>query len=227
MALKLDIITLFPEIYFGPFDSSIVKRARDKNLVDINVVNLREFSTNKHRNVDDKPYGGGPGMVMMPEPIFAAVEALKTEKSKVILTTPQGRPFRQKMAQELSEEEHLIFVCGHYEGVDERVRSLADYEICIGDYILSSGNLATMVISDAIIRLLPGALGCQQSIVSESFSEGQLEYPQYTRPEEFRGMRVPEVLLSGNHKKIDEWRTEQSLLRTKQRRPDLVQGEGK
>ncbi|NQZ57561.1 MAG: tRNA (guanosine(37)-N1)-methyltransferase TrmD [Lentisphaeraceae bacterium] len=224
MPLKLDIITIFPEIFFGPFDASIVKRARDKGLVEINVINLREFTSDKHRSVDDRPYGGGPGMVMTPEPIFKAVESVRTPDSKVLLMAPQGEVFKQKIAAELKDEQHLIFICGHFEGIDDRVRQgLVDREISIGDYILSNGNLAAMVISDAIIRLLPGALGCEQSAVLESFSEGLLEHPQYTRPLVFRDMEVPEVLLSGNHKKIEHWRHEQSLKLTKQKRPDLVE----
>ena len=224
MPLKLDIITIFPEIFFGPFDASIVKRARDKGLVEINVINLREFTSDKHRSVDDRPYGGGPGMVMTPEPIFKAVESVRTPDSKVLLMAPQGEVFKQKIAAELKDEQHLIFICGHFEGIDDRVRQgLVDREISIGDYILSNGNLAAMVMSDAIIRLLPGALGCEQSAVLESFSEGLLEHPQYTRPLVFRDMEVPEVLLSGNHKKIEHWRHEQSLKLTKQKRPDLVE----
>lgn len=224
MPLKLDIITIFPEIFFGPFDASIVKRARDKGLVDINVINLRDFTSDKHRSVDDRPYGGGPGMVMTPEPIFKAVESVKTPKSKVLLMAPQGEVFKQKIAAELKDEEHLIFICGHFEGIDDRVRQgLVDREISIGDYVLSNGNLAAMVVADAVIRLLPGALGCGESAELESFSEGLLEYPQFTRPLVFRDMEVPQVLLSGNHKKIESWRHEQSLMLTKQKRPDLVE----
>ena len=226
MALKLDIITLFPECFFGPFDASIIKRAREKGLVDINVINLRDFSTDKHKSVDDRPYGGGPGMVMTPEPLIRAVESVKTSESKVLLMAPQGEVFKQGTACELKDESHLIFICGHYEGIDDRVRqAVVDKVISIGDYILSNGNLAAMVISDAIIRLLPGALGCEKSAELESFGDaGLLEYPQFTRPEVFKGMVVPEVLLSGNHKKIEEWRTEQSLKLTKQKRPDLLKG---
>jgi tRNA (guanine37-N1)-methyltransferase len=224
VALKLDIITLFPEIFFGPFEASIVKRAREKGLVDINVINLRDFTTDKHRSVDDRPYGGGPGMVMTPEPLVKAVESIKTPESIVLLMAPQGEVFKQETACELKDESHLIFICGHYEGIDDRVRqAVVDRVISVGDFVLSSGNLAAMVISDAIVRLLPGALGCQQSAESESFcDDGLLEYPQFTRPEVFRGMEVPEVLLSGNHKKIEEWRKEQSLTLTRQKRPDLL-----
>ncbi|MCM8535565.1 MAG: tRNA (guanosine(37)-N1)-methyltransferase TrmD [Lentisphaeraceae bacterium] len=222
MALKLDIITIFPEIFFGPFDASIIKRARDKGLVDINVINLRDFAYNKHKAVDDRPYGGGPGMVMTPEPLFEAVKSVKTPESTVLMMAPQGEVFKQGVAEELKEESHLIFICGHYEGIDDRVReALVDRVISIGDFILSNGNIAAMIISDAVIRLLPGALGCGESAVTESFSDGLLEHPQFTRPEVFEGMEVPKVLLSGDHKKIEEWRNEQSLLLTKQRRPDL------
>lgn len=222
MALKLDIITIFPEIFFGPFDASIIKRARDKGLVEINVINLRDFAYNKHKAVDDRPYGGGPGMVMTPEPLFEAVKSVKTPESTVLMMAPQGEVFKQEVAEELKDESHLIFICGHYEGIDDRVReALVDRVISIGDFILSNGNIAAMIISDAVIRLLPGALGCGESAVTESFSDGLLEHPQFTRPEVFEGMEVPKVLLSGDHKKIEEWRNEQSLLLTKQRRPDL------
>ena len=224
MALRLDIITLFPEIFFGPFDASIVKRARENGLVDINVINLRDFTADRHRTVDDRPYGGGPGMVMRPEPLIKAVESVRTPESKVLLMAPQGDVFKQEVASQLKDESHLIFICGHYEGVDDRVRQkVVDRVISIGDYVLSNGNLAAMIIADAVIRLLPGALGCEQSAEYESFGEdGLLEYPQYTRPEVFEGMKVPEVLLSGDHKKIEEWRKEQSLKLTKQKRPDLL-----
>ena len=225
MALRLDIITLFPEV-FSPFDYSIIKRAREKSLVEINVVNLRDFTTDRHRTVDDRPYGGGPGMVMAPEPIFKAVESLRTPESKVLLMAPQGEVFKQKTACELKDESHLIFICGHYEGIDDRVRqALVDREISIGDYVLSNGNLAAMIIADAVIRLIPGALGSEMSAETESFSDGLLEYPQFTRPEVFRGMEVPEVLLSGNHEKIEQWRKEKSLEITRNKRPDLFEGE--
>ena len=222
--LKVDIITLFPDIFFGPFSESIVARAIKNGKIEINAVDLRDFTTDKRRTVDDRPYGGGPGMLMQPEPIFKAVESLKTESSTVILMSPQGKPFRQSIAEDLSEEEHLIIICGHYEGVDERVRdALVDLELSIGDYILTSGNLPAMVVVDAVSRLLPGVLGSQESGESESFSEnGILEYPQYTRPEVFKGMKVPEVLLSGNHAKIAEWRREEAMKRTQKRRPDLL-----
>lgn len=228
MALKVDIITLFPEVFFGPLGASINKRAQENDLVEINAIDLRDFTEDKHHRVDEKPYGGGPGMVMMVEPLFKAVEFLRTPESKVLYMTPQGKPFKQAEAQSLSEEKHLIFICGHYEGVDERViEGLVDMEYSIGDFVLSNGNLAAMVICDAVIRLLPGALGCHESVVSESFSDGLLEYPQYTRPDNFRGMEVPKVLLSGNHQKIENWRNEESLKRTKLKRPDLLVKEQK
>jgi tRNA (guanine37-N1)-methyltransferase len=214
---------LFPEIFFGPFDESIIGRAREQELIEINTINLRDFAPDARGTVDDKPYGGGPGMLMKPEIIFAAVESVKKEDSLVILTSPQGEPFKQKTAVELSAREHLIFVCGHYEGVDERVReALIDMEISIGDYVLTSGNLPAMVITDAVARLLPGVLGCDESACDESFSHGLLEYPQYTRPPEYRGMKVPDVLLSGNHGEIAKWRKEEALRRTQERRPDLL-----
>ena len=220
---RLDIITIFPAMYNGPFDESIVKRAREEGLIEINLVDLREFTHDRHRSVDDRPYGGGAGMLMKPEPIFEAVDTLRTPQSRIVLLSPQGQQFQQQHAEELAEAPHLIFICGHYEGVDERVRiGLADVELSIGDYILSNGNLAAMVVVDAIVRLLPGALGCEESAVKESFSDGLLEYPQYTRPEEYRGMRVPEILLSGNHAVIEAWRLEMATERTRTRRPDLL-----
>lgn len=222
MSLRIDIITLFPEIFFGPLGTSIVGRARKENLVEINAINLRDFTHDRHKTVDDKPYGGGPGMLMKVEPLFEAVQSLKREGSKVILTSPRGERFSQKLARELATEQHLIMICGHYEGVDERVRlSLVDREISIGDYILTSGNLPAMVMTDAIVRLLPGALGDPESDRDESFETGLLEYAQYTRPPEFNGMAVPEVLLSGDHAKIARWRQEQALRSTLENRPDL------
>ena len=220
--MQIDIITLFPDIFFGPLAESIIGRAVKSGLVKINTVNLRDYTHDERGTVDDKPYGGGPGMLLKAEPLFEAIEDLKTEKSLVILTSPQGQSFDQQTANELKAYEHLIFVCGHYEGVDERVRTtLIDREISIGDYILTSGNLAAMVMTDAIVRLLPGVLGCDASSEDESFSKGLLEYPQYTRPTEFRDMKVPEILLSGDHGKIAEWRKEQAEIRTRNRRPDL------
>ena len=220
---RLDIITIFPAMYNGPFDESIIKRAREKGHIEINLVDLRAFTHDRHRSVDDRPYGGGAGMLMKPEPIFEAVDSLRTPQSRIVLLSPQGQQFQQQHAEELVEAPHLIFICGHYEGVDERVRTgLADVELSIGDYILSNGNLAAMVVADAIVRLLPGALGCEESTVRESFSDGLLEYPQYTRPEEYRGMHVPEILLSGDHAAIEAWRSEMATERTRTRRPDLL-----
>jgi tRNA (guanine37-N1)-methyltransferase len=221
--LRIDIITLFPDIFFGPFKESIIGRAVKQGLVEINAVNLRNYTHDERGTVDDKPYGGGPGMLMKVEPLFEAVEDLRTDQAMVILTSPQGERFNQKMAVEMAGHGHLIIICGHYEGVDERVRAgLIDREISIGDYVLTSGNLAAMVMTDAIVRLLPGALGSDESSVDESFANGLLEYPQYTRPVEFRGMKTPEVLLSGNHAAIAAWRLKQSQERTRRLRPDLI-----
>lgn len=221
--MRIDIITLFPKIFFGPFDESIVARARKQGLVEINTINLRDFASDKRGTVDDKPYGGGPGMLMKPEPVFEAVESMKTEESLVILTSPQGEVFNQKLARELSHKKHLIVLCGHYEGIDERVKlGLVDREISIGDYVLTSGNLPAMVMTDAIVRLLPGVLGSPESEVEESFSDGLLEYPQYTRPPVFRGMEVPEILFSGNHEEIAAWRKREAERMTGERRPDLL-----
>ncbi|OGV48181.1 MAG: tRNA (guanosine(37)-N1)-methyltransferase TrmD [Lentisphaerae bacterium GWF2_52_8] len=213
-------------MFRGPFDESIVARARTQGLVQINLVDLRDFTHDAHRTVDDKPYGGGPGMLMKPEPLCEAVESLRKEGSKVIFTSPQGEPFTQRIARELAREEHLIIVCGHYEGIDERaLELLADREVSIGDYVLTSGNLPAMVMTDAVVRLLPGALGSSQSEIEESFSEALLEYPQYTRPAEFRGLKVPEVLLSGDHGAIAKWRCKKAEERTGLRRPDLLRGQ--
>ncbi len=223
MGLRIDIVTLFPEIFEGPLGSSIVGRARKESIVEINTVDLRDFTHDRHRTVDDKPYGGGPGMLMKIEPLYEAVQSLKKENSKVILTSPRGERFTQSAARELSRESHLIILCGHYEGVDERVRlSLVDREFSIGDYILTSGNLPAMVMADAITRLLPGALGDPESDRDESFENGLLEYPQYTRPPDFNGWKVPEILLSGNHAEIEKWRREESLKSTLSKRPDLL-----
>lgn len=222
--MRIDIVTLFPDIFFGPFAESIIGRAIKEGIVSISTVNPRDFTGDKHRTVDDTPYGGGPGMLMMADPIFGAVESCRKECSCVILTSPKGEKFSQKMAKELSREEHLIFVCGHYEGIDERVReSLIDREISIGDYVLTSGNIPAMVIVDSVVRLLPGVLGDDSSTEEESFSNNLLEYPQYTRPVEYRGMKVPDILLSGNHKLIKEWRREQAIKATKKNRPDLYE----
>ncbi len=222
--LQVDVVTIFPSIFNAFASESILKRAESAGIVNFRCINPRNFTTDKHQTVDDKPYGGGPGMIMKPEPIFAAVESVKDENARVILMTPQGKVFSQKIAQELSKEQHLIFICGHYEGVDERIREhLATDEISIGDYILTNGTLAASVVVDAVVRLLPGALGAgEEATKSESFISGVLEYPQYTRPEIFRGWQVPEVLLSGNHAEIEKWRKAQALKRTKERRPDLL-----
>ncbi len=221
--MEFDILTLFPRIFEGPLDESILKRAREAGLVQIRVHNLRDFTHDKHRVVDDKPYGGGPGMLMKPEPIFEAVEKLRRPDSWVVLMTPQGTPFTQARAKQFASKPHLIIICGHYEGVDERVReALVDEEVSIGDYVLTNGALAAAVVVDAVVRLLPGALGHEHGAADDSFATGLLEGPQYTRPPEFRGMKVPEVLLSGNHAEIARWRAEQAKKRTQQRRPDLL-----
>lgn len=213
-------------MFSGPFENSIIKRAREQKLVDFRFINFREFTTDKHRTVDDTPYGGGCGMVLKPEPIFRALQFAKDgrEDAKVILLTPQGSVFRQETARQLASAEHLILICGHYEGFDERIRAWADLELSIGDYVLTGGELAAMVISDAVVRLLPGALGSEDSAANDSFGEGLLDFPQYTKPPEFEGMTVPEVLLSGNHARIAAWRHEQAIARTKERRPDLLAG---
>ncbi|MCL6634949.1 MAG: tRNA (guanosine(37)-N1)-methyltransferase TrmD [Peptococcaceae bacterium] len=223
--MRFDILTLFPEMFAGPFSSSILKRARERGLIEINLVNIRDFSTNKHHTVDDAPYGGGAGMVMGPEALSGAIEHVIRESGagRVILLCPQGRPFNQAMAAALAREKSLILVCGHYEGVDERVReALVTDEVSIGDYVLTGGELPAMVVVDAVARLVPGVLGEASSVVEESFCGGLLEYPHYTRPREFRGMAVPEVLLSGHHEEIRKWRRRQSLLRTLERRPELL-----
>jgi tRNA (guanine37-N1)-methyltransferase len=222
--LKVDIITLFPNIFFGPFAESIVARAIKNGKLLVNTVDLRDFTDDKRRTVDDKPYGGGPGMLMKPEPLFRAVETLKTDDTTVLMMSPQGVVFNQALASKFSIEKHLLIVCGHYEGVDERVReTLIDMEVSIGDYVLTSGNLPAMVLVDAVARLIPGVLGSEKSKDDESFSNpALLEYPQYTRPETYREMRVPEILLSGHHGEIAKWRTETSQRRTRQRRPDLL-----
>ena len=243
--MRIDIVTLFPEICRAPLSESIMKRAQEKQIIDLHVHNLRDWTTDKHHVVDDAPFGGGQGMVMKPEPIFAAVEDLKKQMSnsqsireqaaqrptpdaqqqspKAILMSPAGRRFDQQMARELSREQHLIIISGHYEGVDHRViEHLIDLEISIGDYVLTNGAIAAVVVVDSIVRLLPGTLGHQQSAVDDSFSDGLLEAPQYTRPAEFRGWKVPEVLLSGNHGEIEKWRKDQAEKRTRENRPDLL-----
>jgi len=226
VSMKIDVLTLFPGMFAGPLDESIVKRARESGSLELQVHNLRDWTHDRHKTVDDRPFGGGPGMLLKPEPIFEAVEALKGEETQVILLCPQGRKFDQAVARELAGASHVILVCGSYEGFDERIReALADAELSIGDFVLTNGALPAMVVVDAVTRLLPGVLGDEQSSKEESFSDGLLEYPQYTRPAEFRGMKVPEVLLSGNHAEIAGWRMEQARQRTASRRPDLMEAQ--
>ena len=221
--MKIDVLTLFPAMFAGPLDESIVQRARKSGALELAVYNLRDYTHDRHKTVDDRPFGGGPGMLLKPEPIFEAVENLGRDKTRVILLSPAGRKFNQAIARELAQAEHLLLVCGSYEGFDERIReSLADDELSIGDYVLTNGALPAMVIIDAVTRLLPGVLGDDESSLDESFSKDLLEYPHYTRPAEFRGMKVPDVLLSGNHAEIAKWRAEQARLRTAERRPDLM-----
>jgi tRNA (guanine37-N1)-methyltransferase len=221
--MKIDVLTLFPAMFAGPLDESIVQRARTNGALELKVRNLRDYTHDRHRTVDDRPFGGGPGMLLKPEPIFEAVEDLARDSTHVILLTPAGRLFSQAIARELAQQPHLVFICGSYEGFDERIREhLADDELSIGDYVLTNGALPAMVIIDAVTRLLPGVLGHDESSLDESFSRELLEYPHYTRPAEFRGLKVPEVLLSGNHAEIAKWRTEQARLRTRTRRPDLL-----
>jgi tRNA (guanine37-N1)-methyltransferase len=222
---RFDILTLFPNLCAGVFSESILKKAQENRLIQVRCLNIRDWAADKHHVTDEPPYGGGPGMVMKPEPIFAAVESIRTERSHIILMTPAGRRFTQEVASDLSRREHLVFVCGHYEGVDHRVTEhLVNDELSIGDYVLSNGAVAAAVVVDAVARLIPGVLGDGDSARDESFSSGTLEYPQYTRPQEFRGWNVPEILLSGNHRAIREWRAAQSRQKTEERRPDLLQG---
>jgi tRNA (guanine37-N1)-methyltransferase len=236
--MRIDIVTLFPEICRAPLSESIMKRAQENRIVDLHIHNLRDWATDKHHVVDDAPFGGGQGMVMKPEPIFSAVEDLKSKiarnareaaaglsnrKSKILLMSPAGRRFDQQMARELSQEPHLIIISGHYEGVDHRViEHLIDLELSIGDYVLTNGAIAAIVLVDSIVRLLPGTLGHERSAADDSFSNGLLEAPQYTRPAQFRGWKVPEVLLSGNHAEIGKWRKQQAIKRTRENRPDLL-----
>jgi len=226
--MRIDVLTLFPEMFASPLGASILKRAQQAGVVDINLTDIREFSKDRHKKVDDRPYGGGPGMVMMCQPVFDCFErirALSAEPGRVVLLSPQGQTFNQRKAVELSKEKRLILISGRYEGFDERIRIGLDAEqISIGDYVLSGGELAAMVVIDAVVRLLAGALGDEDSSKDDSFSEGLLEYPHYTRPEVFRDMKVPDVLLSGNHGEIEKWRRSQALERTRQNRPDLLKG---
>ena len=225
--MKVDVLTLFPAMFAGPLDESIIRRAREDGLLELAVHDLRNWTHDRHRTVDDEPYGGGPGMLLKPEPVFEAVEDLADEKTRVILMTPQGRPFEQAQARDLATSVRLLLICGSYEGYDERIRTLAHEELSIGDYVLTNGALPAMVVIDAITRLLPGVLGDDTSSTEESFSEDTLEYPQYTRPAEYRGLKVPEVLLSGHHVEIERWRSEQAEERTRKRRPELLEDENK
>ena len=221
--MQIDILTLFPNMFDGVFKESILKRAQEAGKVTINIINFRDYSLDPHGKVDDTPYGGGAGMVLAPEPIFRAVEDIKKDNSKVILLTPSGTPYKQKMAYELSYEEHLIIICGHYEGFDERIRTLADCEISIGDYVLTGGEIPACVLVDSIVRLLPGVIN-ERSHIEDSFNDNYLlDYPTYTKPSDFRGMKVPDVLISGNHGEIAKWRREESIKKTKELRPDLLE----
>ncbi|WP_335870696.1 tRNA (guanosine(37)-N1)-methyltransferase TrmD [Bacillus sp. 2205SS5-2] len=224
--MKIDVLSLFPTMFQGVLNESILKKASEKGAVTYSVTNFRDYASNKHNSVDDYPYGGGAGMVLMAQPIFDAVEELNSggKKPRVILMCPQGERYTQKKAEELSKEDHLIFLCGHYEGYDERIReNIVTDEISIGDYVLTGGELGSMVVIDSVVRLLPGVLGNEDSPILDSFSSGLLEHPHYTRPANFRGLEVPETLLSGNHAKIAEWREKESLRRTFERRPDLLE----
>ena len=233
--MRVDVLTIFPEFFGQVFEFGIIRRAKLASLVEINVLDIRDFATDKHRMVDDRPFGGGDGMVLKPEPIFAAVESLLGTSGKaeypggtrVVLLTPQGRPLKQNFVKEIADEtEHLVVICGRYEGVDERVNeALVTDEISIGDYVLSGGEPAAVVLVDSIVRLLPGALGSETSAINESFASGMLDYPHYTRPSEFRGMKVPDVLLNGNHAEIEKWRREKAIEKTRNFRRDLLEGE--
>ncbi|HOO78662.1 MAG TPA: tRNA (guanosine(37)-N1)-methyltransferase TrmD [bacterium] len=226
--IRIDIVTLFPGMFSGYLDESIVKRAREKGLVRFRIVNLREYTHDRHRTADDRPYGGGSGMVLKPEPIFEAIDDLASAESRVVLLSPRGVPYRQEAARRLSRERHLILICGHYEGVDERVReALVDEELSVGDYILTNGALPALVVADSLVRLVPGVLGDEESSLEESFSRGLLEYPHYTRPRVYRGREVPPVLLSGDHEAIARWRLERAREITRANRPDLLETGGR
>jgi tRNA (guanine37-N1)-methyltransferase len=220
--MKIEILTLFPKMFGSVLGESMLKRAQAKGRLKVSVRNLRDWTFDNHKTADDKPFGGGPGMVMKVEPVYLALKEIKTPGSRVILMTPQGRRLEQKTVKSLAKEKALIVICGHYEGVDERIRELVDEEISIGDYILTCGEIPAMALLDAVARLLPGVLGGEGSLEAESFENGMLEYPQYTRPADFEGMKVPEVLLNGDHKKIEDWRKKEAIKRTRQRRPDLL-----
>ena len=219
--MKIDILSIFPDMFNGAFSESIIKRAIESNIVEINVHNFRDYTKDSHNKVDDTPYGGGAGMVLMCQPIVDCLESIKTEDSYVILLTPSGVRYNQKKAYELSRKKHLIFICGHYEGFDERITNFVDLELSIGDFVLTGGEIPTMAVVDSIVRLIPGVIN-EDSHLEDSFNENYLDYPSYTKPRVYRGFEVPEVLISGDHKKIDEWRREESLKRTKDRRPDLL-----
>ncbi len=225
--MKIDVLTLFPAMFAGPLDESIIRRARDTGQLGLTIHDLREWTHDRHRTVDDEPYGGGPGMLLKPEPVFEAVEDLAEEQTRVVLLTPQGKVFKQSVARDLATYENLLLICGSYEGYDERIRTLAHEELSIGDYVLTNGALPAMVVIDAVARLLPGVLGDDASSADESFSENTLEYPQYTRPAEYRGLEVPDVLLSGHHAEIEIWRREKANQRTRDRRPELLKDENK
>jgi tRNA (guanine37-N1)-methyltransferase len=221
--MKVDVLTLFPAMFAGPLDESILRRARESGRLELALHDLRDWTHDRHRTVDGTPYGGGPGMVLKPEPIFEAIDELANDTTQVVMLTPQGEPFRQATARTLSTHEHLLLLCGSYEGFDERIRTRVHHEISIGDYVLTNGALPAMVVIDAVTRLLPGVLGDDASSVEESFSKNTLDYPQYTRPAEYRGLAVPEVLQNGNHAAIEKWRREQAEQRTRERRPDLLE----
>ena len=221
--MKVDVLTLFPAMFAGPLDESILRRARESGRLEMALHDLRDWTHDRHRTVDGTPYGGGPGMVLKPEPIFEAIDELANDTTQVVMLTPQGEPFRQAKARTLSTHEHLLLLCGSYVGFDERIRTRVHHEISIGDYVLTNGALPAMVVIDAVTRLLPGVLGDDASSVEESFSENTLDYPQYTRPVEYRGLEVPEVLQNGNHAAIEQWRREQAEQRTRERRPDLLE----
>ena len=221
--MKVDVLTLFPAMFAGPLDESILRRARESGRLEMALHDLRDWTHDRHRTVDGTPYGGGPGMVLKPEPIFEAIDELANDTTQVVMLTPQGETFRQATARRLSAHEHLLLLCGSYEGFDERIRTRVHHEISIGDYVLTNGALPAMVVIDAVTRLLPGVLGDDASSVEESFSESTLDYPQYTRPAEYRGLEVPEVLQNGNHAAIEQWRREQAEQRTRERRPDLLE----
>lgn len=224
--MKIDILTIFPEMFDGFLNTSIIKRAIQQKFVNIEIHDIRKYSKDPHKRVDDYSFGGGHGMVLMPQPIFDAVDDLKKENSKVILMTPQGVPYKQKMAYDLSLEKHIIIICGHYEGFDERIRSLADIEISIGDYVLTGGELASMVVTDSVVRLIDGVIE-KESHINDSFNNNLLDYPVYTKPVNFRGMKVPDVLLSGHHANIKKFREEEAYKKTKERRPDLLEDGGR